>query len=948
VIGGHNAIVVDVAINPEFIDKVHRSDRIAQARFNDTFVNRQLTARELLEEIRLGHAFTATHRRVRHPRPDGTPSRFRCRENFLSAQHLALDFDDRGFDDLLAEPFIMDHAAFLYTTASHTPAAPRSRAIFILDRAIGDAEEYATFAAALARHFRDADPSCTDPARAFFGAQECDSCWLGNLLTLDALAPLVDARRRATSRAGRRATVAISGSSTSIPLDPPDIERVRRALACIPPDAPELPYNDWIHILMGVHSAFPGEVGIALVEGWSPGYEDEVAEKFATFDADRDEKWTLGTVFWHAKRHGWRDTPRHHRAEAADLPPDEAVPTVSLADAVAEVKRQVDLFLRDEVEAGSTLVITAQPGVGKTTAIIDAVRALPTIKGAAIWALAPRHKLYSEDWADAGVRQVRGRNPDNCVHHVLVKPLGDKGLPINDTLCAQCHTGRRCAYFEQFDGHGHHFATLPILNTSYPKYATAVVLDELTPDHFIEEFMVDRDELLRRNGDPATDPPVRAFVEALLCALPYERERERIWGVALLGRVHWGPRHHLRRLAETALAALDAAPVLAELTASAVAALPSIALHRLAGEFLAELDREVAGTGLGSITLDLHAHCYRVKVRRELPDWMADMPLIILNATADPATLLDLLGRDPATATVVDPHVALPPAVEIVQLSDAYYGKTTLGAGKALGDVAEGPPTLRHALDRVRATLDPTLSTGLITFMNIERAVAAELGIPPERVAHYGAVAGSNAMKELEQLVLLGACSTATADVWELARAIFAGREPLVEGEGYRSSAYPGYLDANGHRLAFDIRSFADPRVQRLYEESREGAMLQAAHRLRLLRPNGRKRVRLIVATALPLPGLPPTAIRRDETADPRTRATRGKLADAARDLVAREGYATRKAIADMAGVDKQTVRAHWRALLLEEGLLEERRVLRGGTTIVAVRPDLESFQEAM
>ncbi len=141
---------IAIAINPHFVDKVPRDDLAAQAHFNDTFVNRNLTARGLLEEIRRGHAFAATHRKLRHRRADGNMSRYRCRENFLSAQHLALDFDDRGFADLLAEPFIRDHAAFLYTTASHTPDAPRARAVFVLDRAIEDADAYAGHTAALA------------------------------------------------------------------------------------------------------------------------------------------------------------------------------------------------------------------------------------------------------------------------------------------------------------------------------------------------------------------------------------------------------------------------------------------------------------------------------------------------------------------------------------------------------------------------------------------------------------------------------------------------------------------------------------------------------------------------------------------------------------------------------------------------------------------------------
>jgi len=45
----------------------------------------------------------------------------------------------------------------------------------------------------------------------------------------------------------------------------------------------------------------------AGIAGSNPGHEGEVVEKFASFEADRDARHTIGTVFWHAKRHGWQD-----------------------------------------------------------------------------------------------------------------------------------------------------------------------------------------------------------------------------------------------------------------------------------------------------------------------------------------------------------------------------------------------------------------------------------------------------------------------------------------------------------------------------------------------------------------------------------------------------------------------------------------------------------------
>lgn len=86
----------------------------------------------------------------------------------------------------------------------------------------------------------------------------------------------------------------------TVPLDSePNYDLVREALRYIPP---VLGYHEWVSICMAVHSAWPGDDGIALIEEWSPGYEGEVEEKFRSF---RGNKTTLGTLFHHANQHGF-------------------------------------------------------------------------------------------------------------------------------------------------------------------------------------------------------------------------------------------------------------------------------------------------------------------------------------------------------------------------------------------------------------------------------------------------------------------------------------------------------------------------------------------------------------------------------------------------------------------------------------------------------------------
>lgn len=144
--------------------------------FNGRFHNIELTPDELLTQIRRGHAYTTQHRN------------YRKRSNFICGQHIALDFDTEDERSTLAalagDEFVAAHGAFLHTTPSHKPDKPRARAVFILDRPIYDAGKYAELAAALVWKFGAADPVCTDPARFFFGAVDCDVLTLGNVLTL--------------------------------------------------------------------------------------------------------------------------------------------------------------------------------------------------------------------------------------------------------------------------------------------------------------------------------------------------------------------------------------------------------------------------------------------------------------------------------------------------------------------------------------------------------------------------------------------------------------------------------------------------------------------------------------------------------------------------------------------------------------------------------------------
>ena len=101
----------------------------------------------------------------------------------------------------------------------------------------------------------------------------------------------------------------------------PEFDMVADALRFIPA---QQDYNDWVSVLMAVHSAYPDGQGIAVCEAWSPGYDGEIAAKFKSF---RGNGVGLGTLGYMARANGWKGSFEEEYdgfgpdAPAFELPP---------------------------------------------------------------------------------------------------------------------------------------------------------------------------------------------------------------------------------------------------------------------------------------------------------------------------------------------------------------------------------------------------------------------------------------------------------------------------------------------------------------------------------------------------------------------------------------------------------------------------------------------------
>lgn len=147
--------------------------------FNDSFQNLELEPIDIANAIYTGRSITTWH--------NGR----RSLDNFVLGQHIAVDMDSGDnrstFDTLMQHEFVQMYASMIYTTPSHTPQAPRSRILFLLDSIIEDVNAYQQAAKFVCSLFDGCDSACTDASRFFYGSLNCDIQLFGKVLPLSHL-----------------------------------------------------------------------------------------------------------------------------------------------------------------------------------------------------------------------------------------------------------------------------------------------------------------------------------------------------------------------------------------------------------------------------------------------------------------------------------------------------------------------------------------------------------------------------------------------------------------------------------------------------------------------------------------------------------------------------------------------------------------------------------------
>jgi hypothetical protein len=129
-----------------------------QPAFASDWQNQQGTLQDLRDHVSTGGAFI----------PAALSSPHRSSAAFTASDLAVVDIDHGLTVAAFLEHPLAASAAWIYTTASHTPQAERFRIVFRLPRRIDDPDLYKAIVTLLTRSL-GGDRSCTDPCRLFYG-----------------------------------------------------------------------------------------------------------------------------------------------------------------------------------------------------------------------------------------------------------------------------------------------------------------------------------------------------------------------------------------------------------------------------------------------------------------------------------------------------------------------------------------------------------------------------------------------------------------------------------------------------------------------------------------------------------------------------------------------------------------------------------------------------------
>lgn len=593
----------------------------------------------------------------------------------------------------------------------------------------------------------------------------------------------------------------------------------------------------------------------------------------------------------------------------------------SLREVQDETSQIVTKFIRDRRgHCGRVFVVQAPPGVGKTSCAVQAA-----IEHGAPARIVVATKSKAQELAvryPANVHAVEGRNQVNCAYFPVVEAARRQDHDVADVVCRRCpQRDLDCSlfkgrYYQQFQQDGILVGTTEMLYSGqFLRRGDLVIVD----DADLARAMIDTRRISAKtllNLAARIDAgPLRELLTLIQRAVDGT-------SALLIGPHAWdalaraaGGASRLVALINTLPDAEDFQPKPSDgrsLTVSDIENAPPAVLGVLVNLLREERDAFASGEDFNS-GLALEHGCLELRMLRKLPvnydtgaSLLQSRAVLVLDAI--PLMLLyrclaDGMELDPGHAPVVE----LPSTVTVIQFADRGFGKASVerSCTDRTGTQRQpGKESLLASLDAARRRYPGKLEA-VICAKSLKPDVVTR-GIPEERVLTYYGNRGLNAIENADVVHVLGRPQAPTTEVFQLTKVLDKGGAPIRPHLVLRSAGYAGYVGPDGQGREIDILDFEDERASAVMQAFREAELVQSIHRARLYRvapelsaletdietmkfyAGMRRRLRVVLHTQHPIPGLPVHELIYDPTPPEDHNATVAAEA-AARILAARD-----------------------------------------------------------
>ncbi|MEI8378005.1 MAG: DUF5906 domain-containing protein [bacterium] len=253
---------------------------------NRSFTPFEGTLEELSEVINQGHAFCVE-----------LTGNNRCEKNFKSADLVVLDFDGGAtIEEIKNNDFIKQHAGLLYTTPSHPKnGEDRFRVILPLEETITSKSEYKKLLKSILKKFPQADQSCSDATRFYYGCRGSNPEPLGGFLSKEKAKELIDNYVEFLP--------VLNNLEKDYNFSKEDVEKM---LTFVDPMSG---YEVWRNVTWAVQDIL-GDEAFEVIENWSPDYKHGGKDlknllKSAVCRSD-ENRITIKTLLWYATKNGYK------------------------------------------------------------------------------------------------------------------------------------------------------------------------------------------------------------------------------------------------------------------------------------------------------------------------------------------------------------------------------------------------------------------------------------------------------------------------------------------------------------------------------------------------------------------------------------------------------------------------------------------------------------------